>query len=81
MAIELLDKIVSMIIQNLRLSKHTKLIEIIKKSEYAMEWRDHDNWNGGIDYYDLVFYLDFDEYCVIYDEKETYQEIMEQFIF
>lgn len=78
MAIELLDKIVSMIIQNLRLSKHTKLIEIIKKSEYAMEWRDHDNWNGGIDYYDLVFYLDFDEYCVIYDEKETYQEIMEK---
>ena len=76
MATEILDKIVSMIIQNLRLSKHTKLIDLIKKSEYSMEWRDHDNWNGGIDFYNLVFHLNFDDYSQIYDQKETYQEIV-----
>jgi len=76
MALELLDKIVSMIIQNLRLSKHTQIIELIKKSEYVMEWRYHDNWNGGIDYYDLVFHLNFDDYFEVYDDKETYQEII-----
>lgn len=76
MAAELLDKIVSMIIQNLRLSKHIKLIDLIKKSEYSMEWRDHDNWNGGIDFYDLAFHLNFDDYSQIYDQRATYQEII-----
>jgi hypothetical protein len=41
-----------------------------------MEWRDHDNWNGGIDFYDLVFLLNFDDYSQIYDHKETYQDIV-----
>lgn len=78
MASEKLDKIISMIIQNLRLSKHTKIINLIKKSEYVMEWRNHDNWNGGIELYDLVFHLNFSDYSEIYDNKETYQEIIYQ---
>jgi hypothetical protein len=78
MAGEQLDKIVSMIIQNLRLSKHTKIIDLIKRSEYVMEWREHDNWNGGIDFYDLLFHLNFTDYSEIYDDKETYQDIIQQ---
>lgn len=41
-----------------------------------MEWRNHDNWNGEIDFYDLAFHLDFDDYSQIFDQRETYQEII-----
>lgn len=35
----------------------TQFIDLIKRSEYVKEWRDYDNWNGGIDFYNLQFYL------------------------
>ena len=48
---ELIKKIVSMSIQDLRQHNHGAIVEVIKKSEFSLEWLDHDNWNGGIDTY------------------------------
>ena len=44
------QKIISMIIQDLRHCNHGALVDIIKKAEYSLEYVDHDSWNGGIDY-------------------------------
>jgi hypothetical protein len=52
-----LTTIVSMIVQNLRVNGNGKIIDIIKKSKYGLEYLYHDNWNGGIDFYVLAFYL------------------------
>ena len=38
-----------MAVQDLRQHNQGAIIEVIKKSEFSLEWLDHDNWNGGID--------------------------------
>lgn len=74
---EQLAKIVSMIVQNLRLSKHNEIIDIIKNSEYSTKWRDYDNWRE-IEYCDLEFHVNFDDYMSIYEKRKTYQEVIEK---
>lgn len=51
-----------MAVQDLRQHNQGAIIEVIKKSEFSLEWLDHDNWNGGIDTYKLVFYLKYSDY-------------------
>lgn len=69
-------QIVSMIIQNLRISKHPKIVDLIKKSDYRLEWLDYDNWNGGINTYLLLFQLTYTDYFSIFDNKDIYEEII-----
>ena len=52
---ETIKKVVSMSVQDLRQHNQGAIVEVIKKSEFVLEWLDHDNWNGGIDTYKLVF--------------------------
>ena len=40
---ELIKKIVSMSIQDFRQHNHGAIVEVIKKSEFSLEWLDHDN--------------------------------------
>ena len=44
------------------------------KCEFSLEWLDHDNWNGGIDTYKLVFYLKYSDYTKIIDLKKLYED-------
>ena len=53
------QKVVSMIIQDLRQFNHGAIIDVIKKAEYSLDFVDHDNWNGGIDYFKLRFHLKY----------------------
>jgi hypothetical protein len=71
---ELIKKIVSMAVQDLRQHNHGAIVEVIKKSEYSLEWLDHDNWNGGIDTYKLVFHMKYSDFTKIIDTKELYEE-------
>ena len=71
---ELIKKIVSMAIQDLRQHNHGAIVEVIKKSEFSLDWLDHDNWNGGIDTYKLVFHMKYSDYTKIIDEKKLYEE-------
>ncbi len=71
-----LNTIVSMIVQDLRVYNYIKIIDIIKKSKFGIEFQCHDNWNGGIDYYTLAFYLKYSDYVKITDKIKEYQEIL-----
>ncbi len=73
---ENLRKFVSMIIQDLRAKNYDDIIQLIKSSEYFLEIQYHDNWNGGVDYYNLEFYIDYSELVQIGNKKESYEAII-----
>ena len=56
------QKIVSMIVQDLRQFNHGAIVDIVKKADYSLEFVDHDNWNGGIDYFKLCFHLKYSDF-------------------
>lgn len=68
------QKVVSMIIQDLRQFNHGAIVDIIKKSDYTLQFVDHDNWNGGIDYFKLCFRLKYSDYSKILSAKDTYEK-------
>lgn len=71
-----IKKIVSMVVQDLRQNNQGVVVEVIKKSEFSIEWIDHDNWNGGIDTFKLVFHMKYADFTKIIDVKETYEKII-----
>ena len=71
---EYIKKIVSMVVQDLRQHNEGAIVDMIKNSEYALEWVRSDNWNGGIDYYKLVFYIKYSHYSRISLVKSGYEE-------
>ena len=66
---ELVQTLESMIIQDLRQCGYGVIVNLIKKSEYTLDFLSHDNWDGGINYYYLDFYLPFCEYSNILQQK------------
>ncbi len=73
---ELVQTLVSMIIQDLRQCGYGVIVNLIKKSEYTLDFLRHDNWDGGINYYYLDFYLPLSEYSNILQKKSEYEEIV-----
>ena len=71
---EYIKKVISMVVQDLRQNSMGYLVDIIKKTEYSLEYLRHDNWDGGIDYYVLRFYLNYTEYTKIVAQKTIYEE-------
>lgn len=72
-----LNKIVSMIIQDLRHHNHSRIIEIVKQAEYSIEETGYDNWNGGVYFYRLIFHLKYSDFARIVENKEEYENILE----
>ena len=72
-----IKKIVSMIVQDLRQHNQGAIVDVIKKSEFSIDWLDHDNWNGGIDYYKLVFHMKYSEFTKIVESKELYEKTID----
>lgn len=50
---------------------NTDSIFVIKNSTLAVEFNNHDNWNGGIDYWDIVFQLNYRDFTALGDKKNT----------
>lgn len=73
-----IQKIVSMIVQYLRTKNHTELIDIIKKADYTLDFLEHDNWNGGIDYYRLQFHLPYSDYSKSLPQKQQFEQILDE---
>ena len=73
---DLIKKIVSMVVQDLRQHNQGAIVDIIKKSEFSVEWLDHDNWNGGTDTFKIVFHIKYAEYTKIIGLKESYEEVI-----
>ncbi len=57
-----IQDIISMIVQYLRNNSQNEIVNLIKKSDYSLEFIEHDGWNGGVDFYRLQLYLPFSEY-------------------
>ena len=70
------QKIISMIIQDLRHCNHGALVDIIKKAEYSLEYVDHDSWNGGIDYCKLQLHLKYADFSKIISVRKSYEETL-----
>lgn len=74
---EKLKKLMSMIIQDLRAKNYDDIIQLIKFAEYSLEFEYHDNnWYGGIDYYSLEIYIDYNELVKIEKKKESYESLI-----
>lgn len=58
-------------------------VAVIKNASLDVDFNNHDNWNGGIDYWDLVFRLKYQDYKVLGDKKDVIegeiQEVLGQF--
>ena len=52
------------------------LIDIVKKAEYSLDFVDHDNWDGGIDYFKLRFHLKYADFAKILSAQKNYEEIL-----
>ncbi len=50
---------------------NTDAAAVIKNSILDLELNSHDNWNSGIDYWDLVFYLKYRDFTAMGDKKDT----------
>lgn len=57
-----IQDIISMIVQYLRNNSQNEIVDLIKKSDYSLEFIQHDGWNDGVDFYRLQLYLSFSEY-------------------
>lgn len=72
-----INKVISMVIQDLRQNDQGFLIDLIKKSEYSLDYLSHDNWNGGIDYYRLSFHIKYADYSKILSQKAAFEKTIE----
>ena len=67
------------------LQDHQKIdaVNVIKNAELELEYNTYDNWNGGVDYWDLVFQLKYRDYIVLGDKKSVIEgdilEALEEF--
>jgi len=56
---------------------------VIKNATLGVDFNNHDNWDGGIDYWDLVFHLKYRDYNIIADKKDRIegeiQTVLDQF--
>lgn len=68
--------IISMIIQSLRRSNHNEIIDLIKKSDYDVEWRYSDGCFPEHNYYELVIYITYDDYYNIFEKRNLYIDII-----
>lgn len=50
---------------------------VIKNSLLDVELNNHDNWNGGIDYWDIVFQLKYRDYTTIVSKKNEIEAILD----
>lgn len=71
-----IQDIISMIVQYLRNNSQNEIVDLIKKSDYSLEFIQHDGWNGGVDFYRLQLYLSFSEYSKYIEKKNEYEQII-----
>ena len=65
-----------MIVQYLRNNSQNEIVDLIKKSDYSLEFIQHDGWNDGVDFYRLQLYLSFSEYSKYIEKKNEYEQII-----
>ena len=46
-------------------------VSVIKRGILGIEFNNHDNWDGGIDYWDIVFQLKYRDFMALGDRKDA----------
>ncbi len=58
-------------------------VAVIKNATLSVDFNNHDNWNGGIDYWDLVFHLKYRDFISLGDKKDKIEgdilEVLDRF--
>ena len=49
----------------------TDAVAVIKNADLGVDFNNHDNWDGGIDYWDLVFHLKYKDFTALGDKKDA----------
>ena len=68
-----LKKIILTASKILKAGGQTSLGEVLRNSSASIEFSNHDNWNGGIDYFILYLTINVDTYISLKDEIATHQ--------
>ena len=55
--------------------KNTEVVQIIRNSNLCVELNHYDNWNGGIEYWDLVFELKYKDFHCISDRDNLESQL------
>ena len=63
-------QLISMGIRLLQDQKNDVAVVVMKKASFDIEHSFHDSWNGGVDYWEVVFNLKYKDYMALGEEKE-----------
>jgi hypothetical protein len=66
--------LVSMALRVFQERNDTDAVFIIKKGKLDVELDYHDNWNGGIDYWEIVFKMKYHDYFTLENRKDTIEK-------
>ena len=76
------NALISSVLHHLQQNGDEEAVMVIENGQREIEYIDHDNWNGGIDYYNINITLKYKDYMQIYNrEKEVAQHILDAFNF
>lgn len=68
--------LISMALHSLAENGETDAVAVIRKAQLSIELNNHDNWNGGIDYWDIVFELRYMDYNLIKERKDDIENAL-----
>ncbi len=63
--------LVSTALRVLQENKNADAVSVIKNGALVVELNNHDNWDGGIDYWNIVFQLKYRDFKVLEIRKEA----------
>lgn len=69
-------KLVSTGLQILQEQNNLEAVSVIKKSNFTIEYNSHDNWDGGIDYWDVIFQLKAKDYSTLENKNKVEGDIL-----
>ena len=64
-------KLVSTGLRFLQEQGNADAVAVIKNASLDVDFNNHDNWDGGINYWDLVFHLKYRDYTALGDRKDV----------
>lgn len=65
------NALISMVAKALNDENNSEAASVVRKGKFEIRWIDHDNWNGGIDYYALVFRLKFQDFLLVESQRDV----------
>lgn len=68
--------LVSNVLREFQQDRNAEVVQLIRNSNLRVDYNAHDNWNGGIDYWDIVFELKFNDYRKVEKRKTELEGVL-----